>query len=204
MNLLTRMIILFYVTVVLFLGCFVILYAFHIVMYKDLSDVLYFVYNDDRLRIAVGVAAGVLLLINYFLYRQFDLNTSKEKTIAFDNPSGRVSVALSALEDLIQRSLARFPEVKEGKVDIRASKRGLRVRIRMVLYAQANIPELTTMVQAAVQEKIQDIIGLDETVHVSIDIGKILSDRIKDKKVGKKEDGQEQSEVSIPFQGYRA
>lgn len=204
MNFFTRAAILFYVTIILFLGCFAILYVLNLIPYQGILDVLYFVYVDDNLRIAVACIASGLLFINFVLYRQLDVNAHKEKIIAFDNPSGRVRVALVALEDLIRRTISRFPEVKEGKVDIRASKRLLNVKIRMVLCAEVNIPELTSIVQETAKRKIQEIIGLDEPLNVSVYISKILVDPNKEKKVAKKEELEDRSGVHVPFQGYRA
>ncbi len=204
MNLFTRAAILFYVTIILFLGCFAILYVLNVLSYKDIVDLLYITYLDDNLRIAVGCIAAGLLFINFILYRQLDVNAHKEKIIAFDNPSGRVRVALVALEDLIRRTISRFPEVKESKVDIRASKRILNVKIRMVLCSEVNIPELTSIVQETAKRKIQDIIGLDEPLNISVYISKILGDVVKEKRSGKKEDSEERSGVQVPFQGYRA
>ena len=204
MNLFTRAAILFYVTIILFLGCFAILYVLNVLSYKDTADLLYITYLDDNLRIAVGSIAAGLLFINFILYRQLDVNAHKEKIIAFDNPSGRVSVALVALEDLIRRTISRFPEVKESKVDIRASKRALSVKIRLVLCSEVNIPELTSIVQETAKRKIQDIIGLDELLNISVYIRKILGDVVKDKKSGKKEEPEERPGVQVPFQGYRA
>lgn len=204
MNLFTRAAILFYVTIILFLGCFAILYVFNVLSYKDIVDLLYITYLDDNLRVAVGCIAAGLLFINFILYRQLDVNAHKEKVIAFDNPSGRVRVALVALEDLIRRTISKFPEVKESKVDIRASKRALSVKIRLILCSEVNIPELTSIVQETAKRKIQDIIGLDEPLNISIYISKILGDVVKDKKSGKKEDPEERPGVQVPFQGYRA
>lgn len=204
MSFFTRAAILFYVTIILFLGCFAILYVLNVLSYKDIVDLFYITYLDDHLRVAVGCVAAGLLFINFILYRQLDVNAHKEKIIAFDNPSGRVRVALVALEDLIRRTISRFPEVKEGKVDIRASKRALDVKIRMVLCSEANIPELTSIVQETAKRKIQDIIGLDESLNISVYISKILGDPVKDKKAGKKENFEERSGSQVPFQGYRA
>lgn len=204
MNFFTRAAILFYVTIILFLGCFAILYVLNVLSYKDIADLLYITYLDDHLRVAVGCVAVGLLFINFILYRQLDVNAHKEKIIAFDNPSGRVRVALVALEDLIRRTISRFPEVKESKVDIRALKRALDVKIRMVLCSEVNIPEVTSIVQETAKRKIQDIIGLDEQLNISVYISKILGDPVKDKKAGKKENLEERSGAPVPFQGYRA
>ncbi|MBI5150527.1 MAG: alkaline shock response membrane anchor protein AmaP [Candidatus Omnitrophica bacterium] len=204
MNVFTRLTVLCYVTIILFLGCFALLYALNIIPYKGVLDLLFVVYFDDNLRAVVGGVAVGLLLINFLLYRQYGINVHKEKVIAFDNPAGRVSVALGALEDLIQRTLSRFPEVKEGKVDIRASKRGLNVKVRMVLCSEVNIPELTAIVQDTAKRKLQDMIGFDEPLNVTVYISKILPERVKEKKPGRKEEGEERPDVHIPFQGYRA
>ena len=74
----------------------------------------------------------------------------------------------------------------------------------MILCAEVNIPELTAIVQETAKRKIQDIIGLDESLNISVYISKILGDPVKDKKSGKKEDSEERSGVQVPFQGYRA
>ena len=111
---------------------------------------------------------------------------------------------MDALEELLRRMITKSPEIKEAKVALRASKKGLYVKIRMVLCAEVNIPEITSKVQELSRRKIQDIIGLDEPVNVTVYIGKILPDRVKEKRSSKKEEIEEKSETTIPFQGYRA
>ena len=81
MNLFTRAAILFYVTIILFLGCFAILYVLNVLSYKDIVDLLYITYLDDNLRIAVGSIAAGLLFINFILYRQLDGHAPRLKTL---------------------------------------------------------------------------------------------------------------------------
>ncbi|OGX38781.1 MAG: hypothetical protein A3G91_03670 [Omnitrophica WOR_2 bacterium RIFCSPLOWO2_12_FULL_50_9] len=204
MRFFTRIAVLLYVILVLFLGCFTLLYVSHAVDFKQVFDVLYAAYFDHRLRLIAGSIAAGMLLFNFLFYRLFSINARRERVIAFDNPSGRVSVALDALEELLRRMITKSPEIKEAKVALRASKKGLYVKIRMVLCAEVNIPEITSKVQELSRRKIQDIIGLDEPVNVTVYIGKILPDRVKEKRSSKKEEIEEKSETTIPFQGYRA
>lgn len=204
MKFLTRIAILFYVSLALFLGCFTVLYVLNLIDFKPVFDVLFAVYYDKSLRTIVASTAWFVLVMNFIFYRVFTVTTYREKIIAFDNPAGRVSVALVALEDLIRRTISRLPEVKEGRVDIRASKKGLRVRIRLVLCSEVNIPEITSTVQETVKRKIQDIIGLDEPINITVYIGKILPERVKEKRAGKSPEREELPEPAVPFQGYRA
>lgn len=204
MRFFTRIAVLLYVILVLFLGCFTLLYVSHAVDFKQVFDVLYAAYFDHNLRLITGSIAAGMLLFNFLFYRLFSINARRERVIAFDNPSGRVSVALDALEELLRRIIIKSPEIKEAKVALQASKKGLYVKIRMVLCAEVNIPEITSKVQELSRRKIQDIIGLDEPVNVIVYIGKILPDRVKEKRSHKKEEIEEKSETTIPFQGYRA
>jgi uncharacterized alkaline shock family protein YloU len=204
MNFFTRIVVLFYVTIVLFIGCVAVLFVLNAVDLTGILNLLTIVYFDPTMRLAAGGGAFVLLLINYIFYRSFSINQSREKIIAFDNPAGRVSLALVALEDLIRRTISRLPEVKEGRVGIKASKKGLSVKIRLALCSEVNIPEVTSRVQELTKRKIQDIIGLDESVNVSVYVGKILLESVKEKVSAKKKETKDQNEENFPFQGYRA
>jgi uncharacterized alkaline shock family protein YloU len=65
-----------------------------------------------------------------------------------------------------------------------------------------SIPEITGRVQEAAKKKIQDAIGLDEPIYVTVFVNKIVSDKTKDKQPGDKE--YPNRVTTVPFQGYRA
>jgi len=203
MKFFTRVAVLFYVSLVMVVCCLVSLFLLNMVSLQDTFILLQVIYTDESLQTIVAGVVCVLLLINYLVYRGFSVNTRKEKIIAFDNPSGRVSVSLFALEDLVKRMLAKMSEVKEARSGITVSKKGLYVKIRITLCSEVNIPEITSRVQEMVKSKIQDTIGIDEPVNVAIYVGKIIPMNIKDKREDKEEE-QEKLETNIPFQGYRA
>ena len=200
MKLSTRIFLLFYVTLTAYVSIMIIFVVLGFISYKDVADSAHFIFNDEHSRMIAGIVAGILLLINFLFYQTFSVSIAREKVIAFDNPAGRVSVSLIALEDLIKRILGRLSEIKEARPNIKATKKGLQIKLRLTLISETNnIPELTARVQDIVKRKIQDIIGLDEPVLISIYIGKIVSDPIKDKKRF-----EDTPKTNIPFQGYRA
>ena len=167
--------------------------------------VLWVLYNDSDFRMITGIFAGVLLLKNFMFYRFFSVNVRRDKIIAFDNPSGRVSVSLMAMEDLVKRLIIRQSQVKDVKTRITASKKGLSLRIQLSIAFEVNIPELTAGLQEMIRRKIQDTIGIEDTVEISIYVGKILPERTKGKQLKKNEMIEEEKpNAHIPFQGYRA
>ncbi|MDP8211887.1 MAG: alkaline shock response membrane anchor protein AmaP [Candidatus Zapsychrus exili] len=202
MKFFTRVAVLFYVTFVLFAGCFLIAFVLQLLDINYIMAFLSAAYIDTNLRMAIGVIAVIILFKNFLFYRMFTVNINKNKVIAFDNPSGRVSVSLLALEDTVKRTALKLEEIKDLKSSIKTSKKGLQFKISLVLAAEVNIPEITSKVQELVKDKIQDMIGLDEAVDISIYVGKILLD--KERKRVKKEDNADENDANIPFQGYRA
>jgi uncharacterized alkaline shock family protein YloU len=85
------------------------------------------------------------------------------------------------------------------------SKKGLQNKITLILRVEGSIPELTSRVQELVKRKVQDAIGLDEPMDITIYVGKIISDQRNEKpSPKKKEEVQKELEHNVPFQGYRA
>ena len=136
-------------------------------------------------------------------FNVFSDKQQRGKTIAFDNPSGRVSVSLSAMEDLVKRVIAGVQEVREVRSSITVGKKGLNVEARIILNRDVNIPEMTSRLQELVKRKIQNTIGLEEDVVVRVHVFKIIPSR-KTKQSKAKDDDAEVSDNAVPFQGYRA
>jgi len=199
-----RIAVLLYVTFVMFISCLMIVFVSNVFDIKGIYEGLYIYYTDDNLRIIIGSIAGGLLFLNYIFYRHFSVNVHSDKIIAFDNPSGRVSVSLFAMEDIVKRTMLRMSEIKEGKTYVTASKKGLLVKVKLILRSETNIPEIASRVQEKVTRKIQDMIGLDEPINVTIFVGKILSEKIKTKHIEDKQETDVKPEPNVPFQGYRA
>ncbi len=200
-----RFAVLFYMALVLVGCCLVLLFVLHQVPLVDVLDGLTLVYTDDQLRLIFGAAAVIVLVKNYFFSRMVAGTRQREKTIAFDNPAGRVSVSVSAIEDLARRVIIQIPEVKDVRVNVLAGKGGLNVEARLVLNTEVNIPEMTASLQDLVRRRVQDTIGMEETVTVKVHVVKIRP------KAGKVRPSKEKNpaagaadQPAVPFQGYRA
>lgn len=200
MKFLTRLAILFYVTTILFLGSFILLFVLNVLDYTYVTDTLYAVYTDIHLRWIVGLIAVVFLFKNFIYANAISDRRQMEKTIAFDNPAGRVSISLTAMEDMVRRVISKSPEVKESKPNIIVTKRGLDVDVRLILKADVNIPDFTSTLQDTVRRKIQDTIGLEEPIAVRMHVVKIVAGDVK----ASPADVSFPNQRTVPFQGYRA
>jgi len=188
----------FYVVIISLIGILAILFSAHILPVQDVNILLEQLYNDGSSRLIIGLVSALLILLGFSFAQLILGKMQKERTIAFNSPTGRVTVALSAVEDLIRRMCSSIPEVKELRPYVIAGKRGIEIDLKVILRSEINIPELTTRLQDLVKNRLQDLLGVDEQIIVRIHIAKIVSTEEKDKK-GKKEF---EKTPTIPFSGF--
>src|SRR3989338_2548926 len=198
MRIFTILGILFYTVVLILIGIVLIVFALNLLKPEDINNLLVYTKTSFNSRIIIGLS-GVLLILISFSFAQLILGRfQREKTIAFTTSSGAVTIALSAVEDLIRRIAGFIPEIKELRPDVIATKKGILVSLRVILRSESNIPELTTRLQEITRSKIQEVLGLEEQIIIRIHVAKIISAEDKERK--KKEP--EKIEPTIPFSGY--
>ena len=198
MRIFTVLGILFYTVILILIGMMLIVFSVNLLQPQDINNLLMFTQYNINSRIIVGLC-GLLLIVISFSFAQLTLGRfQREKTIAFATSSGEVTIALSAVEDLIRRLAGIIPEIRELRPDVIATKKGIVVDIRVVLKSEANIPDLTSRLQEITKSKIQEILGLEEQIIIKIHVVKIISAQETDKK--RKEPDKDGS--AIPFGGY--
>ncbi len=209
MKFLARLAVLFYVTAILFAGSFMLVFAMHgiprlyEIPFRDFYVLLTAFYFDIQMRWFIGILAVIMLIKNYIYMQALIGHQQKGEAIAFDNPSGRVTVSLTAIEDLVRRSISNVPEIKEVRSSIVPGKKALEIDSRIVLNKDVHIPEMTARLQELVRRKIHETIGLEDTIVVRVHVVKIAPEDHKGKRQKGSAENQESIEPTVPFPGYR-
>ena len=193
----TALSILFYTLLFAFLGTLAIAFSCHLIDITDLVPRILFVYSDLHMRLITGLSGLALILLSMAASQVISGKIQREKTIAFANPNGQVTITLSAVEDLIKRLANQLSEIKDTKAIVKATKKGIDIRMRIVLCSETNIPEFTAKLQDLIAGKIQEVFGIDEPINVKIHVAKIITHEDKQKKSIEKP----QEEIRIPYQG---
>jgi uncharacterized alkaline shock family protein YloU len=194
--------IVFYTSIVFFIGGILIIFSFNYLPIKDsISTLTQYLPLNFNSRIIVGLTGLLLIIISYSFAQLILGKMQQEKTIAFANPQGQVTISLSAVEDLIKRLIRTMPEIKEIRPDVIASKKGIEVDLRLILASEVNIPELTSRLQEIIKNKIQETLGIEEQILVKIHVAKIISAEEKERDRKRKETDKEEPR-SIPYSGY--
>lgn len=194
--------ILFYAAILILIGIIMIIFSLNLLQPQDINNLLGYMQYSINSRIIVGLSGALLILISFSFAQLILGRFQREKTIAFTTSSGEVTIALSAVEDLIKRTAGTIPEIKELRPDVIATKKGIEVDLKVVLKSEANIPDLTASLQEITRSKIQEILGLEEQIIIKIHVAKIISVQDTDRKRKEKEQGSEKEEPTIPFSGY--
>ncbi|HNX82091.1 MAG TPA: alkaline shock response membrane anchor protein AmaP [Candidatus Omnitrophota bacterium] len=204
MRFLTVLGIVFYAAVLILIGIGLIFIAIILSIQpspfapQDVTNFLIYLQKSISSRFIIGFSGLMLVLISYS-FAQFLLGKlQREKNIAFSTGAGEVTIALSAVEDLIKRIAGIIPEIKELRPDVIASKKGILVDLRVVLRSEANIPDLTARLQETTKSKIQEVLGIEEEIVVKIHIVKIIQQDDRDRR----RRDEKNDAPTIPFSGY--
>jgi len=188
--------VLFYAVIIILVGVTLIAFSFGLFQPQHISDTLAYLQSNNNSKMITGMTGFLLILISFSFAQLILGKFQREKTICFNTSSGEVTIALSAVEDLIRRIAGIMPEIKELRPDVIATKKGIVVDLRVVLKSEANIPELTARLQEITKSKIQEVLGIEEQIMIRIHVTKIITGEDKRKKETEKE------QPSIPFGGY--
>ncbi|MBI3312256.1 MAG: alkaline shock response membrane anchor protein AmaP [Candidatus Omnitrophica bacterium] len=198
MKLFTWIILSCYIVLFILIGFVLIAFSLHWIPIEGTVLWLQIAYLERDARVVFGLIGLGLILLNW-VYADLALaRVRRQKTIAFENPEGRVTVSLAAIEDFIRRSTEELPEVKELRSDVIARKGRILVRARAVFWSDAHIPDAAEKIQAMVRGKVQEMLtGIEEPVHVQVHVAKIIH---RDQKTSLPD--RKSVQYTPPFRGY--
>jgi len=156
-------------------GAILISLSFNIFSSDNIIDTFNYVRSEPNLQLGLGVAGGILVIVSLIMLQTGLGRKQREKTIAFENPEGQVTVSLSAIEDFIKKAVSNLPEIKELKSSVTASKKGINILCKVTLFSDSNIPETTERIQSIVKSKVQDMLGVEESIDIKVNVTNISS-----------------------------
>ncbi len=165
------------------IGGFLIALSLRTESLDSIISLMNYLSQTDNIRLTMALIGLFLILVNISIAQLSIGKLRKHKTIAFDNPNGRVTISLGAIEDYIKKLTHNMTEIKDMKSNISAGRAGIEVITKAVLYSDANIPEVTEKIQNAIKYRLQEMLGIEETVAVKIHVTKVVE---KGKKTEKK------------------
>jgi len=191
----------FYTIVFLAIGSLFVAMSLNLVSQEAINDAILSLYATTNIRLILGLTGILLIFISIMVVQLAVGKIRREKTIAFENPDGQVTISLSAIEDFIKRALKQLPEVKDLKPNVRAGKKGIFIINRVTLFSDVNIPEMTEKIQSIVKTRVQDMLGVEEPINIRVHVVKIVHKEEAPKNPNK-DDKSTQFRGSIEYGNY--
>ncbi len=167
------------------IGGFLIAFALNVLTVQNIIWLLEVMFHIKNMQLITGGIGFFLIFASIFIAQITLGKIQREKTIAFNNPDGQVTVSLSAIEEFIRRLSSVLPEVKDLRSNVIAGKKGIDIDSRVSLWSDANIPQTTESIQAVIKSRLQEMLGIEEAIVVRVHVGKIIP---KEKKHSRKKD----------------
>lgn len=183
MRIISGLTLFFYTLVFLIIGGVFIVVSLNLIPQEAITEMIETVYTTPNIKMILGFTGVLLIFISVMVVQLTVGKLQRERTIAFENPDGQVTISLTAIEDFIKRAIKQMPEVKELKPNVRAGKKGISIVNRVVLFSDINIPETTEKIQNVVKTRVLDMLGVEEPVMIRVHVVKIVhkEDAQKDK-----------------------
>ncbi|UCD55617.1 MAG: alkaline shock response membrane anchor protein AmaP [Candidatus Omnitrophota bacterium] len=175
MNFIKSLTIIVHALVLLAIGGILVSLSLGLFSPDELGNIVNYIYTQTNVKLILGII-GAIFIAAGLLTANINLgNVRMQKTIAFENPEGQVTVSLSAIEDFIKKSVRHLPEVKELRSNVTASKKGINIICVATIFADSNIPATTERIQSIVKSRVHEMLGVEETINIKIHVTKISS-----------------------------
>ncbi len=124
-------------------------------------------------QLAFGVMGCIFMVMGIAAPYKLGKKLRKKRAVAFKNPNGEVTVSLSAIEDYIRKVAKDISGIKDIRSKVEVNKKGVNIVTDVSISAGENIPELTERMQREIRMRVQGMLGVEETINVSLHINKI-------------------------------
>jgi len=174
MRTLRNLLVIMYTVILILSGGVLIALAFGLIPSMEVSKTIDAIYATRNLRISLGATGGILIAVSILLLQLFMGKLQREKNISFTNPDGRVSISLHAIEDYIKRIAVSIQEIKDIKSEVVAGKKAIEIFTKVTLWSDINIPETTEKIQSIIKLRLQEMLGIEESIYVEVNVIKIV------------------------------
>ena len=141
--------------------------------------------NDVAGKLTVVMIGGGLLLFNLlFVVRQLR-QSSYQRSLRFQNPSGEVIVHLGAVEECLTRSARDNADVNDVRVRIFAGsqERPIRVVAAVSLWDAPDVPSIVEKLQEQLKGRFMEILNTEDPINVVVTLKRLVTKKQERRKV---------------------
>lgn len=113
--------------------------------------------------LVIFVLAGIRLMWQ-------GLHQEKRHAVVQEGSLGKVRIALTAVESLVEKVALDQRGIKEARAGVEAVPQGIGIRIRATVTPDISIPQISTALQNAVRDRVLEVTGIEvHDIRISVD-----------------------------------
>ncbi len=123
------------------------------------------------------MVTGILLLLNVLIVVRRLRQSSYQRSLRFQNPSGEVFVHLGAVEECLTRRARESEDVHDVKVRIFAgtSERPIKVVVAVSLWDAPDVPSIVEKLQEQLKGRFVEILNSQDPVDVVVTLKRLVT-----------------------------
>ena len=129
--------------------------------------------NSPFIRTIIFLFGSLIILIFLRFLQKGFTRYRREKTIKTETENGCISVTLTAIEDMIRKSLSDEDIISYIKPRILSTRKEIISYVKPALKEAVNIKDFAENIQIKLKEKLQAILGNEKILKINIEVKKI-------------------------------
>jgi uncharacterized alkaline shock family protein YloU len=157
-------------------GSIILALSFALLPLDHFTGFVQTVQQDQTYQWTAAVIGGMFLLLGICIPLRAFGTINRSKYISFQNPDGEVTVSVMAIEEYVRKVARNIPEITNVKSRVNFSRKGINITSEVNIKAGANIPEVMERIQIEVRSRVQDMIGGEANLNMTVYVNKIVGE----------------------------
>ncbi|MBI4971880.1 MAG: alkaline shock response membrane anchor protein AmaP [Candidatus Omnitrophica bacterium] len=155
------------------LGSLLIMVSLHVVAWDDLMRDLGRIYEDPRAAFQTLIAGIFFIFMGLAFAKILIKQTRYAGGIIYAGPLGRTTVSVSAVEDVVRKTLKRFPEILTFTLKCRGYEKKAEIKVKLVVQAGVTLPVFSDEVKKEIRSRLERLLNLVNDVEVFVNVRNI-------------------------------
>jgi len=163
----------FSVLVYLTIGSLLVIMALHIASMDHVILSVKKVYSGFWPGFQTLFLGALFIFVGLAFARILIKKMRQDDALVYQSQMGRITVSLTAIEDIAKKAVKKFLVVKDCRVKTDLGDAKLDIILRLNLWSSHNIPEIVREVQEEVKHKLIRVLSLEYPFDIKIEVNKV-------------------------------
>lgn len=152
------------------LGSLMIIVSVRLLAFEDAILKVQEIYQDPWRSVQVGIVGLVFIILGLAFSKILVKSGRPNEALIFQSESGPMVVSAETLENAALKAVKHLTLIKKARVKVDIVGKDVEIKIRLILWSGAQVPELLTELQQEVQDRVKRLLGAENQLKITCDV----------------------------------